>query len=209
MEAAPPLEQPLEQQPLEQPPPQPPHTGGFGTEPEPEQRAQAPQQPPAVGAWGPEAAAAAAEAAGPLVPSSSARDHVDQSVFEMVNAIIGNRYHLARGIGRGKYGKVYEARDLYTSEAVAVKVVMRIELPSDRQRKAEREVRPRRPRPPPPALPGGPCLLRADTGPGRPVDRGVEAPPPQRNTAARRASLGEPRVSGHGARIRQRAVRPG
>ena len=133
----------------------------------------------------------------------------DAAHYELSEQPVGERYLLMHGIGSGKYGKVYEARDLYTSEAVAVKVVMRIELPSDRQRKAEREVRPRRPRPPPPALPGGPCLLRADTGPGRPVDRGVEAPPPQRNTAARRASLGEPRVSGHGARIRQRAVRPG
>ena len=82
-------------------------------------------------------AAAAAAAAAPMVVSASRG--IDQSPFEMLNAIIGNRYHLVHGIGRGKYGKVYEARDLHTSEAVAVKVIMRIELPTDRQRKAERE----------------------------------------------------------------------
>ena len=53
-------------------------------------------------------AAAAAAAAAPLVVSASRG--IDQSPFEMLNAIIGNRYHLVHGIGRGKYGKVQTVR---------------------------------------------------------------------------------------------------
>ena len=65
----------------------------------------------------------------------------DQSSFPMNNAIIGNRYHLVHGIGRGKFGKVYEARDLQSSEPVAVKVIVRIDLNGNQQMKAEREWR--------------------------------------------------------------------
>ena len=63
----------------------------------------------------------------------------NQSGYEMLNVIIGNRYHLFNGIGRGKYGRVYEALDLAGSEHVAVKVMNRIELVGSRQKKAERE----------------------------------------------------------------------
>ena len=94
--------------------------------------------PPAI-AMTPDEAAAAAEKMPPDACAPAAARIMDQSAFEMLNAIIGNRYHLVHGIGRGKYGKVYEARDLHTAEPVAVKVIMRIELPTDRQRKAERE----------------------------------------------------------------------
>ena len=97
--------------------------------------------------------------------AASGQHTASRGGFEMCNAIIGERYHLTHGIGRGKFGKyecknssvflcvyrvavlslvfgrVYEATDINSGEHVAVKVLARVELTGDRQRKAEREVR--------------------------------------------------------------------
>eukprot|EP01047_Picozoa_sp_COSAG01_P083413 COSAG01_NODE_17441_length_1151_cov_2.282319_1_plen_92_part_01 len=41
----------------------------------------------------------------PAVEAARGEPHVDQRGFEMTNAIIGDRYHLTYGIGRGKFGR--------------------------------------------------------------------------------------------------------
>eukprot|EP01048_Picozoa_sp_COSAG05_P017111 COSAG05_NODE_2290_length_3269_cov_2.473186_2_plen_443_part_00 len=99
--------------------------------PEALDEAQATQQ-----AWAAQQAAQQAARLAPVCVASA-----DQRSFQMNNAIIGNRYHLIHGIGRGKFGKVYEARDLHSSEPVAVKVIVRIDLNGTQQMKAEREWR--------------------------------------------------------------------
>jgi hypothetical protein len=72
-------------------------------------------------------------------PKPSCAGDSDQSGYQMLNVIIGSRYHLFHGLGRGKYGRVYEAFDVHTSEHVGVKVMNRIDLHGTRQKKAERE----------------------------------------------------------------------
>jgi hypothetical protein len=46
-----------------------------------------------------------ADGALPAVEAAGGEPHVDQRGFEMTNAIIGDRYHLTYGIGRGKFGR--------------------------------------------------------------------------------------------------------
>jgi hypothetical protein len=64
--------------------------------------------PPAIGsaderaaeqAW----AAQQAASSGSFTPACTAM--TEQRPFDMCNAIIGSRYHLVHGIGRGKFGK--------------------------------------------------------------------------------------------------------
>ena len=61
----------------------------------------------------------------------------DAAHYELSEQPVGERYLLMHGIGSGKYGKVYEARDVVAMRPVAVKVMPR--SPHIDQKKAERE----------------------------------------------------------------------
>ena len=57
--------------------------------------------------------------------------------YEMADEELAGRYLLMHGIGSGKYGKVYEGRDVATGHPVAIKVMPR--SPHIDHKKAERE----------------------------------------------------------------------
>jgi serine/threonine protein kinase len=58
-------------------------------------------------------------------------DHADKTFAE--------RYLLMHGVGSGKFGKVYEGRDVVVMQPVAVKVMPRARLTAAEQEKTERE----------------------------------------------------------------------
>ncbi len=57
--------------------------------------------------------------------------------YEMTEDVLADRYYLMHGIGSGKYGKVYEGRDVLNGQPVAIKVMAR--SPHIDHKKAERE----------------------------------------------------------------------
>ena len=59
--------------------------------------------------------------------------------YEMNGQVFAARYLLMHGIGCGKYGKVYEGRDVASGRVIAVKVLPRTSLSVSDQKKAERE----------------------------------------------------------------------
>lgn len=66
-----------------------------------------------------------------------ADDRHPEGYYEMTDTVLGDRYFLMQGIGAGKFGKVYEARDVAEAGMpVAVKVVPRKHTD---QKRAERE----------------------------------------------------------------------
>lgn len=81
-----------------------------------------------------------AELAQLLQPRCPADPRRESGHYELSGQAFAGKYLLMHGIGCGKYGKVYEGRDLSAGDrAIAVKVLPRTSLSQTDQKKAERE----------------------------------------------------------------------